>query len=112
MAQDPNLPLLERVRFVAICARNLDEFFQVRVAGLQEQVELGVADTSPDGMSAQEQLVEIRERVLEQQDAADEVLRKELAPQLSELGGGWVTDVLYMNSDPTASGADGLQSEG
>ncbi|NIR34491.1 MAG: hypothetical protein GWN79_04650, partial [Actinobacteria bacterium] len=42
LAEDPNLPLLERVKFVAIVGHNLDEFFQVRVAGLQEQVATGV----------------------------------------------------------------------
>ena len=90
LAQNKELPLLERVRFVAICARNLDEFFQVRVAGLQEQVELGVGDKSPDGLSAIEQLATIRERVAEQLAEVDELLLKELAPQLAERGGGWV----------------------
>lgn len=90
LAQDPGLPLLERVRFVAICSRNLDEFFQVRVAGLKEQVELGVEDKSADGLTAREQLSAIRERVDEQLAELDKVLLKELAPSLREHGGGWV----------------------
>src|SRR5437879_12736368 len=63
MAADPKLPLLERVRFLAIFSQNLDDFFQVRVAGLKEQVLAAVALASPDGMSPLEQLRAIRTRV-------------------------------------------------
>ena len=63
MAEDPKLPLLERVRFLAIFSQNLDDFFQVRVAGLKEQVLAAVAVASPDGMSPLEQLRSIRSRV-------------------------------------------------
>jgi polyphosphate kinase len=63
MAEDPKLPLLERVRFLAIFSQNLDDFFQVRVAGLKEQVLAAVAVASPDGMSPLEQLRSIRGRV-------------------------------------------------
>src|SRR5258705_786033 len=51
MAEDRKLPLLERVRFLAIFSQNLDDFFQVRVAGLKEQVLAAVAVAAPGGMS-------------------------------------------------------------
>src|SRR6202049_57008 len=63
MAEDPKLPLLERGRFLAIFSQNLDDFSQVRVAGLKEQVLAAVAVSSPDGMSPLEQLRAIRGRV-------------------------------------------------
>src|ERR1700738_1964666 len=63
MAEDPKLPVLERVQFLAIFSQNLDDFFQVRVAGLKEQVLAAVAVASPDGMSPLEQLRSIRSRV-------------------------------------------------
>ncbi len=62
-ARDGRNPLLERAKFLAIFASNLDEFFQVRVAGLMEQVAAASAKRSPDGRTAGEQLIEIRDRV-------------------------------------------------
>jgi polyphosphate kinase len=63
-AQDERNPLLERVGFLAIFASNLDEFFQVRVAGLKQQVTAGRSKATPDGMSAAETLDAIRLRLL------------------------------------------------
>ena len=65
LAEAEDRPLLERVKFVAIVSANLDEFSQVRVAGLLEQATSGVTTTSPDGMTPTEQLAAIRERVTE-----------------------------------------------
>jgi polyphosphate kinase len=65
LAEDRSLPLLERAKFLAIFSGNLDEFFQVRVAGLKEQVGAGIAQRSPDGSSPSEQLREIHSRVSE-----------------------------------------------
>ena len=59
-AQDERNKLLERVKFLAIVASNLAEFFMVRVAGLKEQIESGVSEVSADGMTPAEQLVQIR----------------------------------------------------
>ena len=64
-ARDERNPLLERVKFLAIFAGNLDEFFQVRVAGLRQQVEAGKVHRSPDGRTAEEQLDAARRRVLD-----------------------------------------------
>ncbi len=54
-ALNPELPILERVRFLAIFSNNLDEFFMVRVSGLKDQVTAGVVETPPDGLSPQQQ---------------------------------------------------------
>src|SRR3954462_792103 len=64
-ARDERNPLLERVKFLAIFADNLDEFFQVRVAGLRQQVEAGKVARSPDGRTADEQLAAARARILD-----------------------------------------------
>ena len=85
LAEDPSRPLLERVRFVAIFARNLDEFFQVRVASLQDQAAAG-AGPSPDGRSPARQLAAIRERVIELGAEAHALLTKDLLPALAAAG--------------------------
>ena len=64
-ARDQRNPALERARFLAIFASNLDEFFQVRVAGLRQQHRLGSSKTSPDGLTAAQQLEAARKRVLQ-----------------------------------------------
>ncbi|MFM8979894.1 MAG: polyphosphate kinase 1 [Planctomycetia bacterium] len=60
-AADPSLPLLERLRFLTIFSSNLDEFFEVRVAGLREQQRLGIRTAGPDGLQADELLRRISE---------------------------------------------------
>ena len=84
LAEDASLPLLERLKFVAIFANNLDEFFQVRVSGLQEQVEAGVVKRSPDGRTPAEQLEGIRERAQELSIRAANVFATELVPALEK----------------------------
>ena len=61
-AHDESLPLLERIRFLGISCSNLDEFFEIRVAGLKQRQELGSLGGGPDGMSVPEQLTAIHER--------------------------------------------------
>ena len=87
-AQDPSVPLLERLRFLAITASNLDEFFEVRVAGLQAQVfeQLEPQDTPPDGLSALAQLVEIGRRVRDFVARQHETWKSDLSPKLAEAG--------------------------
>jgi polyphosphate kinase len=86
LAEDPERPLLERVKFLAISSSNLDEFFQVRVAGLRAQVEAGVGVSSPDGLTPRQQLQAIRAAVLRFADRQDEVFAKDLVPGLADAG--------------------------
>lgn len=65
MAQDRSLPLLERVKFLAIFSTNLDEFYMVRVASWHNKMRLGLATTRPDGYQPRQLLLEIRRRVME-----------------------------------------------
>jgi polyphosphate kinase len=60
-ARDERHPLLERVRFVSISETNLDEFFMIRVAGLQQQVASELPNPVPDGMTPEEQLFRIHD---------------------------------------------------
>ena len=64
-AKDERNPLLDRVNFLTIFASMLDEFFQIRISGLRQQVHAGSTKTSPDGLTAAEQLAACRLRVLE-----------------------------------------------
>ena len=86
LAEDPTVPLLERVKFIAICASGIDEFFQVRVAGLKDQVAAGVRTRSSDGKSPSSQLKLIRQRCLALAARQDRIIVGELVPQLAEAG--------------------------
>jgi polyphosphate kinase len=86
LAEDEALPLLERVKFVAIVSANLDEFFQVRVGALHEQLRAGVSVKSFDGRTAAHQCAEIRDRTLELLWRQHALLSRELAPRLLEAG--------------------------
>jgi polyphosphate kinase len=83
-AADADVPLLERVKFLAIFAGNLDEFFQVRVAGLKEQLASRRGSRSPDGLSTREQLAAVRSRVEQAMGTAARVFVDDLVPALVE----------------------------
>ncbi len=84
-AEDARNPLLERVKFLTIVASNLGEFFMVRVGGLKQQMEAGVAERSLDGMTPTEQLAAIRPRALAIMDRSRACLHA-LLPELAEAG--------------------------
>jgi polyphosphate kinase len=86
LAEDRGLPLLERVRFLGIFSQNLDDFFQVRVAGLKEQVLAAVAVASPDGMSPLDQLRAIRTRVEDLVNRQVRLYTGEIVPALANAG--------------------------
>jgi polyphosphate kinase len=85
-AQDPENPLLERVKFLSIVSSNLDEFFMVRVAGLQRQAASGVQEASADGLPAAIQLQLIREEVRRLVAEIQNLLRDTLLPALEREG--------------------------
>jgi polyphosphate kinase len=84
-AEDERTPLLERLKFLSIFSTNLDEFYMVRVAGLRRQVAAGVIQTPPDGLTPQEQLDAIDQRVRELLARQRRCLSEVLA-QLNERG--------------------------
>src|SRR5271157_42010 len=85
-AQDSSNPLLERLMFLSFVGSNVDEFFMVRVAGLKRQLEKGVSDPGPDGMSSSEQLRAIRASVIRLYRGAHDCWSKELVPALEQAG--------------------------
>src|SRR6516164_3369503 len=91
-AQDPGNPLLERVKFLSIVSSNLDEFFMVRVAGLQEQAASGAQEASVDGLPAAIQLQLIRQEVRQIVEEIHDFLRDTLLPAL-EREGVRITDI-------------------
>src|SRR3977135_3614282 len=85
-AEDESLPLLERVRFLAILGENVDQFFQVRVAGLKEQVHAALPQTSPDGMTTGEQLRAIHQRAGSLLARSTDLFTRRVAPVLEQHG--------------------------
>jgi polyphosphate kinase len=86
LAEDRERPLLERAKFLAIVARNLDEFFQIRVALLRAEHQSGIDGRAPDGMTTEDQLAAIRARVLELVSREEAVFAKDLRPALAAAG--------------------------
>jgi len=85
-ALDETHPLLERVKFLAIFANNLDEFFMVRVSGLQRQLAQGVLKSPPDGLTPGQQLEAIRQMLIPELEAQYYIWHEEILPQLDAAG--------------------------
>lgn len=85
-AQNDANPLLERIKFTAIFGSNMDEFFMVRVSGIRKQVESGITDLSPDGLTPREELAAIRKSSLDLFRSAHQNLQRKLLPKLNKEG--------------------------
>jgi polyphosphate kinase len=86
LAEDARRPLLERAKFLAIFAQNADEYFQVRVSGLQEQFDAGIRTRSSDGLDSADQLRSVRAYADELATRHAATFNKEVAPALEEAG--------------------------
>jgi len=85
-AEDPNQPLLERVKFLSIFFNNLDEFFMIRISGLREQLTSGVLEASLDGTSPSEQLGIIRDVLVNSFARISRCWQEDLLPNLAKAG--------------------------
>jgi polyphosphate kinase len=86
LAEQQDIPLMERLKFLAICTNNLDEFFTIRVAGLHDQVDAGLHDPGPDGRTPSQVIDELRERTLELNERQTRCSQDEVRPGLAEHG--------------------------
>ncbi|MDZ7717932.1 MAG: polyphosphate kinase 1 [Balneolaceae bacterium] len=86
LAKDPEIPLLERVKFIGIVCSNLDEFFQKRVGGLKRQIHAGVSELTVDGHTPSEQLQEIRKGVKKMIKHYRSCYLEDLVPELHKNG--------------------------
>src|SRR6266581_551878 len=85
-AQDPTQPLIERVKFLTIVSSNLDEFFEIRVAGIKQQIESETSDVGPDGLSATELFDRIQKTVRPLVGTQYALWKNELLPELAKNG--------------------------
>ena len=83
LAADPDVPLLERCKFSSIFSTNLDEFFQIRVAALKDQVAADILEPSPDGRTPRETLAEISRTVQRLSDTQQTLWSQALRPELA-----------------------------
>jgi polyphosphate kinase len=86
LAEQDDMPLMERLKFLAIFTSNLDEFFTIRVAGLHDQVDAGLHDPGPDGRTPSQVIDELRERILGLNERQTRCSQTELRPALAEHG--------------------------
>ena len=100
-AQDPTQPLIERVKFLTIVSSNLDEFFEIRVAGIKQQIESETSDVGPDGLTPTELFNTIQRTVHEMVGTQYALWRDELLPALAEHGIR-IHSVAHLNSKRSA----------
>src|SRR4051794_11654493 len=86
LAEDPSVPLLERARFLAIFASNLDEFFMVRVAGLKRRIATGLAVKAASGLQPREVLERVSEQARELTRRQQDSFREHVHPALCDAG--------------------------
>jgi len=86
LAEDPEVPLLERAKFLAITATNLDEFVMVRLAGLHEQIDSGIDARGPDGLSPDDAFDRVSERMKELMERHSRAWEREVRPELAAAG--------------------------
>lgn len=98
-ALDPAVPLLERVKFLGITHSNLDEFFEVRVAGLKQQIESAGVNRTPDGLTASECLRVVTRRVRTLVREADRCWSEDLKPALESQGFGFLKPGMLEETD-------------
>ena len=84
LAQDSNIPILERARFLAIFVSNLDEFFKVRIAGSKRRIEAGIAVRSAGGMLPRELLGSVLSESYRLQKKHSEIFEKDVRPLLAD----------------------------
>jgi polyphosphate kinase len=109
-AQDPTQPLIERVKFLTIFSSNLDEFFEIRVAGIKQQIESETSDVGPDGMSPTDTFNNIRKVANELVATEYALWNEELMPQLAKHGIR-IRDVTKLNAKRAAWAARYFQEE-
>src|SRR3954463_12498117 len=83
-AQDPTQPLIERVKFLAIVSSNFDEFFEIRVAGIKQQIESETSDVGPDGLSPTDTFNAIQRTVSQLVETEYALWNNEIAPALAK----------------------------
>lgn len=105
LAREQRVPVLERIKFCAIHSANLDEFFQVRVAGLKGQIDAGVHSTALDGMTPARQIEEIGARVRISVDELESILSRVLLPEM-EMHGVSLVRWPQLGSDERSHAAD------
>src|SRR5438128_10938749 len=100
-AQDPTQPLIERVKFLTIFSSNLDEFFEIRVAGIKQQIKSETSDIGPDGLSPTETFGRIQNTVRELVGTQCALWKNELLPELAK-NGIYVREMAELSTKPAA----------